>query len=110
MGPDFTAGVSVWPLELQGEVAVTRIMKGEMHRRSKNAVSHCSLTLELKSPAVLLHGAIQLYQGKRHLCAENMVSAPLVATKGILAGCPLAPGLSKIVLALFPALCGLLSP
>ena len=44
------------------------------------------------------------------MCAENMVSAPLVATKGILAGCPLAPGLSKIVLALFPALCGLLSP
>ena len=38
------------------------------------------------------------YRGKRHLCAENMVSAPLVATQGILAGCPLAPGLSKLVM------------
>ena len=64
-------------------------------------MSHTALvtkTLELKYPAVLLHGAIQLYQGKRHLCTRNMVSAPLVATKGILAGCPLAQGLSKIVL------------
>ena len=97
------------------EVAVTRVMKGEMHRQ--NQKSGITLLLDLKGfyenvshkdlivgafkhryPALLLHGAMQLYRGKRHLCAENMVSAPLVATQGILAGCPLAPGLSKLVM------------
>ena len=97
------------------EVAVTRVLKGEMHRQ--NQKSGITLLLDLKGfyenvshkdlivgafkhryPALLLHGAMQLYRGKRHLCAENMVSAPLVATQGILAGCPLAPGLSKLVM------------
>ena len=97
------------------EVAVTRVLKGEMHRQSQK--SGITLLLDLKGfyenvshkdlivgafkhryPALLLHGAMQLYRGKRHLCAENMVSAPLVATQGILAGCPLAPGLSKLVM------------
>ena len=97
------------------EVAVTRVMTGEMHRQ--NQKSGITLLLDLRGfyenvshkdliasafkhhyPALLLHGAMQLYRGKRHLCAENMVSAPLVATQGILAGCPLAPGLSKLVM------------
>ena len=97
------------------EVAVTRVMKGEMHRQ--NQKSGITLLLDLKGfyenvfhkdliagafkhhyPTLLLHGAMHLYRGKRHLCAENMVSAPLVATQGILAGCPLAPALSKLVM------------
>ena len=97
------------------EVAVTRVLKGEVHRQNQKSgitllldlkgfyenVSHKDLILgafKHRYPALLLHGAMQLYRGKRHLCAENMVSAPLVATQGILAGCPLAPGLSKLVM------------
>ena len=97
------------------EVAVTRVMKGEVHRQNQKSgvtllldlrgfyenVSHQALiTSAFKHgyPPLLLHGAMQLYRGKRHLCAESMVSAPLVATQGILAGCPLAPGLSKLVM------------
>ncbi|CAE7204709.1 unnamed protein product, partial [Symbiodinium sp. CCMP2456] len=99
----------------QYQVAVTRVIKGEVHRHSRKSgvtllldlrgfyenVSHKALiksAFKHKYPVLLLHGAMQLYRGKRHLCAENMVSAPLVATQGILAGCPLAPGLSKLVM------------
>ena len=82
------------------EVAVARVMKGEMHRQSGKIgitllldlkgfyenVSHKALVASAfkhKYPPLLLHGAMQVYRGKRHLCAEGMVSAPLAATKGI---------------------------
>ena len=111
--------ISPWDRAIRGisslEVAVMRILKGEVHRHTGKSsvtllldlkgfyenVDHVELVekaMELGYPAILLQGALQLYQGHRHLVAENMVSPPLVATKGILAGCPLAPGLSKIVL------------
>ena len=92
-----------------------RILKGEVHRHTGKSsitllldlkgfyenVDHVELVekaMELGHPAILLQGALQLYQGHKHLVTENTVSQPLVATKGILAGFPLAPGLSKIVL------------
>ena len=97
------------------EVAVTRVIKGELHRLSGKTgitllldlkgffenVSHTSLVgaaLRHNYPPLLLHGAMQIYRGKRHLCAEGMLSAPVVATQGIVVGCPLAPGLSKLIM------------
>ena len=97
------------------EVAVTRVIKGELHRHSGKTgitllldlkgffenVSHTSLVgaaFRHNYPPLLLHGAMQIYRGKRHLCAEGMLSAPVVATQGIVAGCPLAPGLSKLIM------------
>ena len=97
------------------EVAVTRVMKGELHRQSGKTgitllldlkgfyenVSHTALVeaaFKHQYPPLLLHGAMQVYRGKRHVCAEHMISAPIVATKGIVAGCPLAPGLSKLIM------------
>ena len=97
------------------EVAVTRVLKGELHRQSGKTgitllldlkgfyenVSHTALVeaaFKHQYPPLLLHGAMQVYRGKRHVCAENMISAPIVATKGIVAGCPLAPGLSKLIM------------
>ena len=111
--------VAPWDRAIKGlsslEVAVTRVLKGEMHRQSGKTgitllldlkgfyenVSHTALVevaFKHQYPPLLLHGAMQVYRGKRHVCAENMVSAPIVATKGIIAGCPLAPGLSKLVM------------
>ena len=90
-----------------------RILKGEVHRHTGKSsvtllldlkgfyenVDHVELVekaMELGYPAILLQGALQLYQGHRHLVAENMVSPPLVATKGILAGCPSRRGLARL--------------
>ena len=110
---------SPWDRAIKGmsslEVAVTRVLKGEVTRQSGK--TGITLLLDLKGfyenvdhaalvaaaflhnyPPLLLHGAMHIYRGKRHLCAENMLSAPLVATKGIVAGCPLAPGLSKLIM------------
>ena len=110
---------SPWDRAIKGmsslEVAVTRVIKGEVLRQSGK--TGITLLLDLKGfyenvdhaalvaaafrhnyPPLLLHGAMQIYRGKRHLCAENMLSAPLVATTGIVAGCPLAPGLSKLIM------------
>ena len=110
---------SPWDRAIKGmsslEVALTRVIKGEVLRQSGR--TGITLLLDLKGfyenvdhaalvaaafrhnyPPLLLHGAMQIYRGKRHLCAENMLSAPLVATTGIVAGFPLAPGLSKLIM------------
>ena len=109
--------ISPWDRAIKGisslEVAVMRILKGEVHRHTGKSsvtllldlkgfyenVDHVELVekaMELGYPAILLQGALQLYQGHRHLVAENMVSPPLVATKGILAGCPSRRGLARL--------------
>ena len=50
-------------------------------------------------PPLLLLFALQVYSGPRIIQAEHMVSQPVYGEKGILAGCPWAPQLAKIVLA-----------
>ena len=50
---------------------------------------------------MVLNGAIQDYRGGRILQGDSQSSPPAYAQKGILAGCPVAPALSKV--ALFPA-------
>ncbi len=62
---------------------------------------------QLQFPPLLLHSALRSYLGARVLTCEEAVSPPLYARRGLLAGCPLAPMLSK--LALFAPLSGVLN-
>ena len=52
----------------------------------------------LAFPALLLHNALRSYQGARIILSEQTISPPLFARRGLLAGCPLAPMLSKLAL------------
>ena len=66
-------------------------------------VSHSLLhsnAIEVGFPLVVLNGAVQIYRGARILQGDSQSSPPAYAQKGILAGCPVAPALSKV--ALFP--------
>ena len=51
-------------------------------------------------PQVVLNIALQIYRGERLISSEGRVSHPIWASRGIMAGCPIAPALAK--LALFP--------
>ena len=52
-------------------------------------------------PPLLLWGAIGAYRGPRLLTADGLVAPPAYASRGVLAGCPIAVALSKV--ALWPA-------
>ena len=54
--------------------------------------------LEKEFPPVLLNAAAQVYGGNRFIEAEGVTAAPIRTSQGLIAGCPLAPGLSKIIL------------
>ena len=54
--------------------------------------------LRLSFPMTLLNVAFQVYRGCRLLSAENRISPGAYAGQGILAGCPIAPALSKLAL------------
>ncbi|CAE7504945.1 unnamed protein product [Symbiodinium natans] len=52
--------------------------------------------ISLKVPPLILNAAMSLYSAQRLISAEHCVSGPIKPTKGLVAGCPFAPGLSKI--------------
>ena len=52
-------------------------------------------------PPLLLWGALCAYRGPRLLTADGLVAPPAYASRGVLAGCPIAVALSKV--ALWPA-------
>ena len=62
------------------------------HRKLEEAA------LRLRFPMTLLNVAFQVYRGCRLLSAENKISPGSFAGQGILAGCPIAPALSKLAL------------
>ena len=47
-------------------------------------------------PPAILHFALLLYENDRVLVSEGMASEPIRASRGILAGCPFAPAISKL--------------
>ena len=53
----------------------------------------------LDYPAVHMNFLYKVYSGPRLLQAEQVTSSPVHCRKGILAGCPMAPLLAKLVLA-----------
>ena len=50
----------------------------------------------LRFPPAILHFALLLYENDRVLVSEGMASEPIRASRGILAGCPFAPAISKL--------------
>ena len=54
--------------------------------------------LKLQYPPLLLSLSLQVYGGPRVLLAENTISPPVGPTRGLVAGCPLAPSVAKLVL------------
>ena len=49
-------------------------------------------------PPLILHFCVALYTHSRYICTEETLVAPVAPTRGIVAGCPFAPGLSKLVM------------
>ena len=99
------------------DICVKRVFMAEIARARQKArislfldlstfyetVSHSLLhsnAIEVGFPLAVLNGAVQIYRGARILQGDSQSSPPAYAQKGILAGCPVAPALSKV--ALFP--------
>ena len=97
------------------DVALARIIRHETARSQKRSgvtllldleafyenIQHERLMeqgLQQKFPSMILNAAMDVYQGPRYLEGEGALSAPIRSTKGIIAGCPFAPGLSKLIL------------
>ena len=97
------------------DVALARIIRHETARSQKR--SGVTLLLDLEAfyeniqqdkvieqgiqqgfPPIILNAAMDIYQGPRYIEGEGALSAPVRSTKGIIAGCPFAPGLSKLIL------------
>ena len=53
---------------------------------------------ELEYPAALLNIAVQIYRGARVLTADSGHSPATYSSRGVVAGCPIAPSLSKLAL------------
>ena len=53
---------------------------------------------ELEYPATLLNIAVQIYRGARVLTADSGHSPATYSSHGVVAGCPIAPSLSKLAL------------
>ena len=96
-------------------VAVHRVFQSELGRATFQSRVTCYLDLttfyetishqrlaqaakELAYPATLLNVAIQVYRGARVLVADSGLSPATFSHRGVVAGCPIAPSLSKLAL------------
>ena len=97
------------------DIALSRLVRGEVHHyNSKQGITllldlrefyeHVSLYRLLTAaqdhafPPLILHFCVALYTHSRYICTEDTLVAPVSPTRGIVAGCPFAPGLSKLVM------------
>ncbi|CAE7038352.1 unnamed protein product [Symbiodinium natans] len=95
------------------DVALRRKLSHEiLHRKKRHSVTvlldlkafyenvrhdnFVNQAISLKVPPLILNAAMSLYSAQRLISAEHCVSGPIKPTKGLVAGCPFAPGLSKI--------------
>ena len=98
------------------QVALMRLLKCEVGRATgKHVVSllvdlqcfYDSVVLEqlleawepLDFPPAVMNMVYEVYTGPRLLQAEQVTSKPVICSKGILAGCPAAPLVAKLILA-----------
>jgi len=96
-------------------VAVHRVFQSEIARATGQSRITCFLDLatffetishqrlarsaiELEYPATLLNIAIQVYKGARVITADSAQSPATYSPKGVIAGCPVAPTLSKLAI------------
>ena len=107
------AAVAPWDAARPGNtclsVSIHRLFQAELAK-----VNHqCRVTLfldlstfyetishayELEYPATLLNIAVQIYRGARVLTADSGHSPATYSSRGVVAGCPIAPSLSKLAL------------
>ena len=113
------AHVMPWDAAVPGrattDVSLRRLASGEAHRAQGKhhitifldistfyeGIRHEALVAdarELGFPMSVLHVAISVYQGPRLVLADQLASPSVKAGVGILAGCPIAPVLSKVAL------------
>ena len=97
------------------EVGAARLLRTEIHAAHDlhgvtlfidlstffESVDHTRLIQvagEVGFPPLLLELSLRLYRGARVIQAEGTATPPQYATRGIIAGCPMAPSLSKVAL------------
>ena len=111
--------IGVWDKATPGsgvlDVALSRLMRGEVTRHRKEHL--CTLFMDLETfydrcrfpniiqsgfalsfPPLILHMALLIYRGPRFLSGENTIAPPIVPSTGVLAGCPAAPAIAKLVI------------
>ncbi|CAE7622030.1 unnamed protein product [Symbiodinium sp. CCMP2592] len=109
---------AVWDKAMPGsqvlDVALGRLLRGEAARQSgqhlvtifidmETFYDRCrfndviSSGLSLGYPPLVLHQALLTYMGPRFLQSEGSLCPAIIPTKGVLAGCPAAPSISKLV-------------
>ena len=97
------------------DVALARLMLGESVRRSKRHLITLFLDCEtfydrclfndvirsgisLAYPPLILHQAMLTYMGPRVVQSEGALCPPIWPGRGVLAGCPAAPSVTKLVI------------
>ncbi|CAE7315095.1 unnamed protein product [Symbiodinium sp. CCMP2592] len=97
------------------DVALARLMLGESVRRCKSHLITLFLDMEtfydrcvfddvirsglsLGYPPLVLHQALLTYMGPRFVQSEGALCPPIWPGRGVLAGCPAAPSVSKLVI------------
>ena len=96
------------------DVALSRMVLGESVRREAHHLITIFLDMEtfydrclfndiirsgfrLGYPALILHQALLTYLGPRFVQSEGALCPPIFPSRGVLAGCPAAPSISKLV-------------
>ena len=96
------------------DVALSRMVLGESVRREAHHLITVFLDMEtfydrclfndiirsgfrLGYPALILHQALLSYLGPRFVQSEGALCPPIFPSRGVLAGCPAAPSISKLV-------------
>ena len=97
------------------DTALRRLVRAELNKRSGKTtvtllldptsfyetVPHqllLSKGVEHHFPETLLERALSCYEGSRYIESQGALSRPICGTRGLIAGCPLAPALSRIIL------------
>ena len=97
------------------DVALSRLVLGESVRHQKHHLITLFLDLEtfydrcrfddiirsgfqLGYPPLVLHQAVLTYLGPRFVQSEGSLCPPILPSRGVLAGCPAAPSVTKLVI------------
>ncbi|CAE7692335.1 unnamed protein product [Symbiodinium sp. CCMP2592] len=108
---------AVWDKAMPGsqvlDVALSRLLRGEASRQSGQHLITIFMDMEtfydrcrfndvissgisLGYPPLILHQALLTYMGPRFLQSEGSVCPAITPGRGVLAGCPAAPSISKL--------------
>ena len=112
------SSAAVWDKAMPGsqvlDVALGRLIRGEATRMQGHHLITVFIDMEtfydrcrfndviasgfsLSYPPLILHQALLTYMGPRFLQSEGSVCPAIIPLRGVLAGCPAAPSISKLV-------------